>query len=158
MEPKVMNQRSLSKTVILAALCVSISGCLYDNASTSSSNSQASNLTAGTNSNPNGSTKAPDEIRTANGGPLGGYIEQFMDANDKSKMARALDGSLGKANSWQNPVSGASFAVTPLRKVAAGSGDGICRAYSISMNKGGVNDKVGGTACIGDDGLWHTAS
>jgi surface antigen len=152
-----MNQFSFTKPLLLAALCVSISGCLYDNATTASNTAvqtpQSPALAAG--ANPDGSTKAPDQVKTASGGALGGYIEQFMDANDKSKMARALDGSLGKSFAWKNPVSGASFAVTPLRKVTMG--EGICRAYSVSMLKAGVTDKVGGTACIGDDGVWHTA-
>lgn len=149
-----MTRFSFTKPLLLAALCVSISGCLYDNNTSASNSANTQNTALANGSNPNGSTTAPDQVR-ATGGSLGGYIEQFMDANDKSKMARALDGSLGKATSWKNPVSGASFSVTPISKVSMGSG--ICRSYSVSMNKGGVNDKVGGTACIGDDGVWHTA-
>lgn len=149
-----MNQFSLTKIALLAALCFSITGCLYDSAYPTSTSQSAQSTAMANGANPEGSTKAPEEVRTT-GGSLGGYIEQFMDANDKSKLARALDGSIGKATSWKNPVSGAMFAVTPVRKVSMG--DSICRAYSLSMVKGGVTDKVGGTACIGDDGLWHTA-
>ncbi len=149
-----MTRFPFTKPLLLAALCVSISGCLYDNNTTASNSQNPQAVALANGSNPNGSTTAPDQVR-ATGGSLGGYIEQFMDANDKSKMARALDGTLGKSTAWKNPVSGASFAVTPISKVNMGSG--ICRSYSVSMNKAGVTDKVGGTACIGDDGVWHTA-
>lgn len=153
-----MNQLSFTKPVCLITLCLAVSGCLYNGSTTTSSDSMQAGLTPeqAAAANPNGSTQPPEPVRTASGGALGGYIEQFMDANDKSKMARALDGSLGKSTSWKNPVSGAVFAVTPISKVS--NGDSICRNYSVTMNKAGVNDRVGGTACIGDDGLWHVVS
>ena len=70
-------------------------------------------------------------------------------------MTRALDGGLGKASRWTNPVSGAQFAVTPVNKVSMGSN--ICRSYQVNMIKAGITDKVSGTACIGEDGIWHAA-
>jgi len=152
-----MNPLTLTRPLSLLALCLTVSGCLYNNGSTSASSvdQPKAPLTAQQAAavNANGTTTPPEEVRTASGGSLGGYLEQFMDANDRSRMARALDGSLGKSTSWKNPVSGATFAVTPIRKIS--NGDSICRAYSVTMNKTGVNDRVGGTACIGDDGLWH---
>lgn len=146
----------LTKPLCLITLCLAVSGCLYNNGSSSSSSSATQAALTPEQAaavNENGTTTPPEQVRAATGGALGGYIEQFMDANDKSKMARALDGSLGKSTSWKNPVSGVAFAVTPLSKVT--NGDSICRTYSVTMNKTGVNDRVGGTACIGDDGLWH---
>lgn len=151
-----MNQISFTKPLCLITLCLAVSGCLYNGSATSSStNTTQAALTPeqAALANANGSTQAPPPVKTATGGALGGYIEQFMDANDKSKMARALDGSLGKSTSWKNPVSGVIFAVTPISKVS--NGDSICRSYSVTMNKTGMNDRVGGTACIGEDGLWH---
>lgn len=148
-----MNQFSIVKVVSVLALTFSISGCLNNSVSSSDSAMSADNNQQSVMSD--GSTKPQEVVKTASGGPLGGYIEQFMDANDKTKLARALDGGLGKSTSWKNPVSGADFAVTPTRKVTMG--EGICRAYNLTMTKSGVTDRVAGTACIGDDGLWHAA-
>lgn len=151
-----MKQLSLLKPLTVIALCITVSGCLYGNSGSSMSTDQSMSAEQAAAANEAGTTQAPEEVRAAaSGGALGGYIEQFMDAKDKAKMARALDGSLGKATTWQNAVSGATFSVTPISKVSNGSG--ICRAYSVTMNKSGVNDRVGGTACIGDDGAWHVA-
>lgn len=148
-----MRQILIKHTFLLLTLSAALTGCLYSSDRTSVPGTAIpdDNLALNGEVDP----QRPAEELRATGGALGGYIEQYMDANDKSKMARALDGGLGKAATWRNPVSGASFAVTPLRKVSRG--DGICRAYSISMTKTGVTDRVGGTACIGDDGSWHVA-
>lgn len=144
--------RLLSKAILLAGLSMLVSGCIYDMSGTGSSGTPATTdgMTVTTDAD-----KAAEPVRAAGGGPLGGYIEQFMDANDKSRMVRALDGGLGKANRWKNPVSGAEFSVTPLSKVSM-KGE-ICRTYSVSMTKTGIADRVTGTACIGEDGVWHAA-
>jgi surface antigen len=145
-----MSQLFIVKPLILVMLGIAVTGCMYNTDSTGVQGGTPMQTTA------IGEPATPaEEVKTASGGALGGYIEQFMDANDKSKMARALDGGLGKSIAWKNPVSGASFAVTPLRKVSMG--EGICRAYSVTMTKTGVTDRVGGTACIGDDGVWHVS-
>ncbi|HTM63283.1 MAG TPA: RT0821/Lpp0805 family surface protein [Gammaproteobacteria bacterium] len=143
--------RIFLNAVYLAAASLFVTGCIMDTSDVGTSSKAQTAMTE--TSDPN---KASEPVRVAGGGPLGGYLEQFMDSNDKSKMVRALDGGLGKANRWKNPVSGAEFSVTPLSK-AGGQGGGICRNYSISMVKSGISDSVNGTACIGDDGVWHAA-
>lgn len=90
----------------------------------------------------------------ASGQPLGGYLEQYMDNNDKVKMGRGLDGAIGKATTWTNPVNGAKFTVTPIRKVNM-EGARYCRTYNVIMTKQSSRDQVSGTACIGQDGIWH---
>lgn len=145
----------LIQPLTLLAACIALSGCLYNSAGSSSTGLSSANQVADKPTETSDPAKAAEPVKAAGGGPIGGYIEQFMDANDKSKMARALDGSLGKSASWTNPVSGANFSVTPLNK--APGGEGICRSYSVTMTKSGVTDRVGGVACIGDDGVWHVA-
>lgn len=139
------------KTLSLLAASSMLSSCLYNMSDVGTSSSSAPTPPKETTS----AEEASQPVKLNAGGPLGGYIEQFMDANDKSKMARALDGGVGKASRWTNPVSGAQFAVTPTAKVSIGGG--ICRTYVVSMIKGGIADKASGTACIGDDGVWHSA-
>ncbi len=152
-----MRQLFITKSVFLITLSMAVTSCMYNTEATGMNKTVALGgpEAVANNGGPVEAARPATALQTASGGPVGGYIEQYMDANDRSKMIRALDGGLGKSISWKNPVSGASFAVTPLRKVS--SGEGICRAYSITMTKTGVTDKVGGTACIGDDGVWHAA-
>jgi surface antigen len=145
-----MTQLRIVKPLLLILASTVITGCIYSNNSEPTAPSAQSQAALAEQ----GSTTPPETIKAASSGPLGGYLEQFMDANDKSKMARALDGGLGKSIHWKNPVSGFDFAVTPIAKA---SGNGICRSYSVSMIKTGITDRVNGTACIGDDGAWHVA-
>lgn len=132
-------KRLITKAMLIAMASVLATGCVYKNQSTDMTMMDE---------------KEDKAIKLSGGGPLGGYIEQFMDANDKSKMSRALDKGIGNTTAWQNPASGAHFAVTPIRRVDNGSG--ICRAYRVKMTKTGISDKVSGTACVGRDGSWHT--
>ena len=147
-----MSRLQIIKPVLLMLVSLIVTGCIYDNTEKGMPGEPQVATAGGVTSN---ADKAAQPVRVAGGGPLGGYIEQFMDVNDKSKMTRALDGGLGKASRWTNPVSGAQFAMTPVSKVSMGSN--ICRSYLLSMNKGGIDDKVNGTACIGEDGIWHSA-
>lgn len=150
-----MARLSIINPLLMLAFTLALSGCIYDQSSSmANSGTQAATDAEAAKLAANGSTQAPESVQARGGGPLGGYIEQFMDANDRSKMTRALDGSLGRSVSWTNPVSGANFSVTPTSKA---SGEGICRNYTISMNKSGVSDRVSGVACIGDDGVWHVS-
>ena len=146
-----MTQSRILRAVFMVLASMTVSGCLYN----FSDSSKASEPTA--SSPTTDPDKASEPVKATSVGPLGGYIEQFMDANDQKKMARALDGGLGKANRWKNPVSGASFSVTPLSKASGSAGGDICRNYSVSMTKSGITDRVNGKACIGEDGIWHSA-
>lgn len=145
-----MNQFRVLKVMILLLAGTFVSGCILSTSDVNIKNDQNNGTTVTSDAN-----KASEPVTASGGGPLGGYIEQFMDANDKSKMVRAMDGGLGKAVRWTNPVSGAQFAMTPVSKASINGG--ICRNYYLSMIKTGIADKVNGTACIGEDGVWHAA-
>lgn len=90
------------------------------------------------------------------GGPIAGNLEMSMDATDKSKMSKALDGGLGKATHWANGATGVSYTVIPLQKVSVG-GNTFCRTYSIAAERSGNVNKMNGTACLASDGAWHRA-
>jgi len=132
--------RHISKVMLLVFASFVATGCVYKQQSTDMGMMDE---------------KEDQSLKLSGGGPLGGYIEQFMDANDKTRLARALDKGIGNTTTWQNPATTANFAVTPIRKVSNGSGE-ICRAYQVRMTKSGIADKVSGTACVGKDGAWHT--
>lgn len=145
-----MNRSIISKAILIAMGTLLVTGCILNTSDVNTKKDTNDGATVTSDAN-----KASEPVTAAGGGPLGGYIEQFMDANDKSKMVRAMDGGLGKAVRWKNPVSGAEFAMTPVSKASINGG--ICRNYYLSMIKSGIADKVNGTACIGEDGVWHAA-
>src|SRR3990167_8634941 len=145
MECNNMSRFTISKSLFLIILSTTVTSCMWnDTDGNMPKQQQQQAAVAGPTIPTANAEKAAEPVRVAGGGPLGGYLEQFMDANDRSKMTRALDGGLGKASRWTNPVSGAQFAVTPVNKVSMGSN--ICRSYQVNMIKAGITDKVSGTA------------
>lgn len=131
----------ISRVTSVSLLALLATGCMYNKANTETAMIEPTE---------------PHTVALTGGGPIGGYIEQFMDGTDKTKLSRALDKGIGSTTAWKNPASGADFSVTPTRKVTS-DGGGICRAYTVRMTKTGITDKVQGTACVGRDGMWKVA-
>ena len=86
---------------------------------------------------------------------IGGSIEKMMDADDKIRMSRALDKSPGKTTTWQNPNTGITYAVTPVKKVVLADNP-FCREYRTTATKAEQSKEITGTACVAADGNWHT--
>lgn len=86
---------------------------------------------------------------------IGGATERSMDANDKIKMSKALDKSPGKSTEWTNDRTGITYSVTPIKKVVINNNP-FCREYETMITRRGSTNSVHGTACIGDDGNWHS--
>lgn len=78
-----------------------------------------------------------------------------MTADDRSKLARALDAGTGKSTQWQNGVTGITYSVTPTRKVEI-KGNPFCREYSVTATKNGQPRTINDTACVTTDGTWHS--
>lgn len=78
-----------------------------------------------------------------------------MSDYDQRKLSRALDSAPGKSSRWTNLVTGVSYTVTPIKKVVVGSNQ-LCRTYQTVAVKGAQHTERSGTACITDDGNWHT--
>lgn len=78
-----------------------------------------------------------------------------MTADDKSKMARALDAGTGKSTQWQNGVTGITYIVTPTKKVEI-KGNPFCRQYNVVATKGTYSKTINDTACVTADGSWHS--
>lgn len=133
--------RAITRIASLIVLAMFATSCMYNRANSDMAQTETE----------------PDTVKLAGGGPVGGYIEQFMDGTDKTKLSRGLDAGIGKTTAWKNPASGLKFSVTPTRRVSA-DGGGICRSYTVRMTKTGITDKVNGTACVGRDGAWHVVS
>src|SRR5687767_13938982 len=51
----------------------------------------------------------------ADSAPLGGNIQASMDANDRNKLSRALDGGIGKESHWTSSATGISYSVVSTK-------------------------------------------
>jgi len=135
----------LTRNLLLISLSMLITGCGINWPGQSQT----------TTVNENGESVQVTSKKAATGQPVGGSIEESMDANDKIKLSRAMDAAPGKSTDWTNPVNGAQYSVTPLQKVSMPNAR-FCRTYRITMTRQGAQEQVTGTACIsGTDGTWH---
>jgi surface antigen len=79
-----------------------------------------------------------DDVRTAN-----------------QVVQNALEGTVsGTVLSWENPVSGHSGSVTPLKTFRSKSG-AYCREYNETLTIGHRTETYTDTACRAADGQWH---
>jgi len=92
------------------------------------------------------------------GALLGGVIGNMLDERDKRLEAEAAQKALetaptGSPVAWQNPDSGHSGSVTPVKTYQTASG-GYCREYQQTVTIDGKQEKAHGTACRQPDGSW----
>lgn len=93
------------------------------------------------------------------GGLVGGTIGDRLDAADREKAHAAASQALeavpsGHSVAWQNPDSGNTGTVTPVRTYQTATGQ-YCREYTQTINIGGEKHKSYGTACREPDGSWR---
>jgi surface antigen len=91
-------------------------------------------------------------VTMTGGGDIG---LRSMTANDKAKLARALDAGTGRSTRWRNSITGITYSVTPTKKVEI-KGNPFCREYNIIATKGANSKSINDTACITTDGSWHS--
>jgi len=95
------------------------------------------------------------------GALLGGLVGNMLDQRDKRLQAEAAQRALentpsGKPVAWNNPDSGHSGTVTPVRTYQS---DGkYCREYQTAVTIDGKQEKGYGTACRQPDGSWKIES
>lgn len=91
------------------------------------------------------------------GAYLGGEVGRSLDSADRMAMGqatqRAQSAPLGQEITWNNPDSGNSGTITPVRDGTASSGE-YCREYQTEITVGGQNETGYGTACQQPDGSW----
>jgi len=93
------------------------------------------------------------------GGLIGGTIGDRLDAADREKAhvaaAQALEAvPSGHSVAWQNPDSGNTGTVTPVKTYQTATGQ-YCREYTQTITIGGEKHKSYGTACRESDGSWR---
>src|SRR5262245_10866499 len=91
------------------------------------------------------------------GALLGGLAGNMLDQRDKRLAAEAQQRALestptGTPAAWNNPDSGHSGRVTPVRTYQ--SGGTYCREFQSDVVIDGKPDKAWGTACRQPDGSW----
>jgi surface antigen len=92
------------------------------------------------------------------GAYMGGAIGKNMDDMDRMKMNSVLENNaVGQPAYWQNPKTGASYNVEPVKNVIY-EGNKYCREYRSIANVAGKKQQVYGTACRQPDGSWQVVN
>jgi surface antigen len=94
------------------------------------------------------------------GGLLGGAVGSYMDDQDKRTAALRTQETLertpsGQTTTWQNPDTGHSGTVTPMRTYEDTSTGQYCREFEQTVMIEGQQQKSYGTACRQPDGSWR---
>jgi surface antigen len=89
------------------------------------------------------------------GGALGGgYVGRSMDQTDRGCVGQSLAHAPdNRPVAWQNPTSGSSYWVTPVRDLRGRNGE-LCRNYITDAVVNGARQRVQNTACQQADGNW----
>lgn len=91
------------------------------------------------------------------GGWLGNEIGASLDSADRHAMSSATSSAysapIGQQISWNNPGSGNSGTITPIRDGYATSGS-YCREFQQAITVGGQKQQAYGQACQQPDGSW----
>lgn len=89
---------------------------------------------------------------------IGSEIGKSLDRADRQAMAQATQQAhyapMGETISWNNPDSGHSGTVTPVRDGRTQSG-AYCREYRQTVVIDGRSEEAYGTACQQPDGTWR---
>ena len=95
------------------------------------------------------------------GALLGGLVGNMLDQRDKRLQAEAAQKAMestpsGKPVAWNNPDSGHSGTITPVRTYQ--SNGQYCREYQTTVTIDNKQEKGYGTACRQPDGSWKIES
>lgn len=95
---------------------------------------------------------------TIAGAVIGGQVGKSMDETDRLKAQHALETNpTGQPSTWQNPDSGYTYTVTPVKTYKNTEGR-YCREYTTKVNIGGKMEDAYGTACRQPDGTWEVVN
>lgn len=100
---------------------------------------------------------------TAIGALLGAYagnqLGKSLDRVDKQHAAQAqqqaYNAPMQQPVAWNNPRSGNSGSITPVREGQNKATGEYCREYETKINVGGKTETAYGTACRQADGSWR---
>ncbi len=93
---------------------------------------------------------------------VGSSIGQSLDQADRMYHSQATEKAysapLGETINWNNPESGHSGSVTPIREGRQASTGSVCREYKQTIVIDGKAETAIGTACKQADGTWVLAN
>ncbi len=88
---------------------------------------------------------------------LGSEVGKSLDNADRTAIdqanARAYSAPVGERIAWNNPQSGNSGYVVPMREGTSANG-AYCREFQNTIIVGGRQEQAYGTACRQPDGSW----
>lgn len=88
---------------------------------------------------------------------LGGEVGRGLDDVDRQRATSAMNQAqaapVGQTIAWNNPSSGNSGSVIPVRDGTAPNG-AYCREFQQTVTIGGKSERAYGTACRQPDGSW----
>lgn len=100
-------------------------------------------------------------VGTLAGAMIGSDVGKTLDAADRAQLdraeKRATTAPIGQAITWNNPQSGNSGTITPVRD-GNDSGGRYCREFQQDIVIGGKVEKGYGQACRKPDGSWEIMS
>lgn len=94
------------------------------------------------------------------GGLLGSEVGRSMDEVDRIRAQQASEQALNSGQSirWENPNSGNSGTVVPVRTGTDTQTGALCREYQQTVTVGGKQEQAYGTACRQADGSWKVVN
>ena len=105
---------------------------------------------------------ATTAIGTLLGAYLGSEVGSSLDRADQlaadQATQRAHAAPIGQPIAWNNPDSGNSGTVTPVRDGTNEQTGAYCREYQTTVTVGGKTEDAFGTACQQPDGSWKIVS
>lgn len=149
------------KTLVLLAIATLLTACasehkqLIENQVVTNPAPGVSEKT--TTENPTTAISTPSHVNAVTNQPIAGNFEQRMDSIDKSKLSKALDKALGKMTEWTNDMTGITYRIVPTQKIVV-DGNQFCRKYTITVIKNQDSQELSGSACVTEDGNWHSVS
>ncbi|MEX0582202.1 MAG: RT0821/Lpp0805 family surface protein [Sneathiella sp.] len=100
-------------------------------------------------------------VGTLAGAMIGSEVGKSLDAADRAQIDRAekqaTTAPMGQTITWNNPDSGNSGSITPVRDGNHTDGR-YCREFQQTVEVGGKLEKGYGTACRQPDGSWQIMS
>jgi len=101
-------------------------------------------------------------VGTLAGAMIGSEIGKSLDRADQLAMSqaeeRAHSAPIGEKIVWNNPDSGNSGSVTPIRDGRNTQTNAYCREYQTTVIVGGQEQSAYGTACQQPDGSWKVVN
>ncbi|MEE8276797.1 MAG: RT0821/Lpp0805 family surface protein [Alphaproteobacteria bacterium] len=97
-------------------------------------------------------------VGTLLGAFIGSEVGKSLDKADQLQAQQAVGQAhavpIGQTVAWNNPESGNSGTVTPIRDGTNNQTGAYCREYQTTVTVGGKTEEAYGTACRQPDGSW----